>query len=289
MHRQIGGAIGRVVRHGVSLDAAPSAAGVRVPVGVDVAKCAPDAGVAMEVDMAAIDVDLVGVDTNIRVRKRARQVSVLVRMRVRVRGGGGITVRIGVYGVGVVVVRGPVGVGNVSVILVRGIGVIAMPGVQMIRVGHIQVVMVRRGLGLVVVIAMLHIPVVPVRRLLRRGIQVARTGKVGVIGVGGCVGVVSMERIIEVIGMPGVGVISKREIAVRVGVIAMVAVAVAMTIEMCHGIRMVAVGRRIRVGDVCVRRRIRMRCVTMVGVVRVWRDRGIEVDVQVFRDTVPMR
>ena len=70
-------------------------------------------------------------------------------------------------------------------------------------------VLVRGGVVLVVVIAMLHIPEVAVGWLLRRGIQMARAGLVGVIQVGGGVEVVCMEQIIEVIGMPGVGVIGE--------------------------------------------------------------------------------
>ena len=118
-----------------------------------------------------------------------------------------VTVRVDVHGVGVVVVSGSIRVGNISVILIRRIRVIAMAGIQMIYVGHIQVVVVRGGIAVVVVIAMAHIPVVRVRWLLNRAIQMARAGEVVVISVGGGVAVIPMERIIEVIGMPGVGVV----------------------------------------------------------------------------------
>ena len=85
-------------------------------------------------------------------------------------------------------------------------------------------VVVRRGVAVVVVIAMAHIPMVRVRWLLNRAIQMARAGEVVVIRVGGSVAVISMERIIEVIGMPGVGVVVERLIAMRVAVIAVIEV-----------------------------------------------------------------
>jgi len=132
---------------------------------------------------------------------------------------------------------------------------------------------------------MAHIPVVRVRWVLLRAIQMARAGEVVVISVGGCVGVIRMEHSIGVIGMPGVGVIVEREIAMRVGVIAMVGVGVAMSVLMRRSIRMVAVWWRvIRVRDVAVhvsvvfvrlvgvRRRIRMR---HVGVRRCICVRGV--------------
>ena len=53
--------------------------------------------------------------------------------------------RVQVHCVGVVVVSGPIRVGNISVILISRIRVIAMAGIQMIDVGHIQVVVVRGG------------------------------------------------------------------------------------------------------------------------------------------------
>ena len=89
-----------------------------------------------------------------------------------------------------------------------------------------------RGGVPIAAIAMAHIPVVRVRWMLNRGIQMARAGEVVVISVGGGVAVISMERIIEVIGMPGVGVVIERVIAMRVGVIAIIGVGVAMTVEM---------------------------------------------------------
>ena len=121
---------------------------------------------------------------------------------------------------------------NIGVILIPRIRVIAMAGIQMISVGHIQVVVVRGGFALVVVIAMAHIPVVRVRWLLRRAIQMARAVEVGMISVGGCVGVIRMEHVIKVIRVPAVGVIVEREIAMRVGVIAMVAVRVPVSVLM---------------------------------------------------------
>ena len=152
----------------------------------------------------------------------ASLILVLVGMRVDMPRA--VTVRVDVHCVGVVVVSGPIRVGNISVILIRRIRVIAMAGIQMIDVGHIQVVVVRGGIAVVVVIAMAHIPVVRVRWVLNRAIQMARAGEVVVISVGGGVAVIPMERIIEVIGMPGVGVVIERVIAMRVGVIAMIAV-----------------------------------------------------------------
>ena len=117
--------------------------------------------------------------------------------------------RVGVDCVGVVVVSRPIRVGNISVILIRRIRVIAMAGIQMIDVGHIQVVVVRRVVALVVVVAMAHIPVVRVRWVLRRRIQMARAGRCRNDQEWGLVSaVIRMERIIEVIGMPDVGVIS---------------------------------------------------------------------------------
>ena len=94
-------------------------------------------------------------------------------------------------------------------ILVPRIRVIAMAGVQMICVRHIPVVLVRRGFALVVVIAMLHIPEVRVRRVLVWRIEMARAGLIGMITVAGCVGVVRVERLILVVGMPVVDVISE--------------------------------------------------------------------------------
>ena len=121
--------------------------------------------------------------------------------------------------------------------------VIAMVAVVMIDVRRILVVVVRGGSVLVVVIAMLHIPVVPVRRVLIRGIQVARPRAVGMIGVGRCVGVVRVQRTIDVIVMSGVGVIVEHGIPMHVAVIAMIAVPVAMTVDMRCGIRVVAMRR----------------------------------------------
>ena len=117
----------------------------------------------------------------------------------------------------------------VSVILISPrIRVIAMVAVVMIHVGRIPVVVVRGCSVIVVGIARLHIPVVPVRRVLVRGIQVARARAVGMIGVGRCVAVVRMQRTIEVIVMSGVRVIVEHEITMCVVVIAVVGVGIAM-------------------------------------------------------------
>ena len=115
----------------------------------------------MEVGMTGVGVALVRMQRQVRMRDRASLILVLVGMRVDMRGA--VTVRVDVHGVGVVVVSGPIRVGNISVILIRRIRVIAMAGIQMIYVGHIQVVVVRGGRAVVDVIAMAHIPVVRVR------------------------------------------------------------------------------------------------------------------------------
>ena len=93
--------------------------------------------------MAGVEVDFVGMQVEVGMRDRASLVCVLVGMRVRMCAA--VTVRVGVHCVGVVVVSGPIRVGNISVILIRGICVIAMASVQMIDVGHIQVVVVPGG------------------------------------------------------------------------------------------------------------------------------------------------
>ena len=116
-------------------------------------------------------------------RDRASLVRVLVCMRVDM--GARVAVRVSVHGISVVVVSGSIAVGRVSVILVGVICVIAMAGIQMVRVGHIPVILVRRSDAIVVVIAMLHIPEVPVRRVLVRRIEMARAGLVGMITVAG--------------------------------------------------------------------------------------------------------
>ena len=125
-----------------------------------------------------------------------------------------------------VVVSGPIRVGSIGVILIRLIRVIAMAGIQMIGVGHIPVVLVLRGFALVVVIAMLHIPVVRVWWLRWRAIQMARAGEVGMIKVRRGVAVIPVERSIGVIGMSAVGVVIENVVAMRVGVIAMIAVGI---------------------------------------------------------------
>ena len=147
--------------------------------------------------MAGVEVDLVGVQTGVGMGDRPSLVCVLIAKRVQMCAA--VTVRVGVHGVGVVVVSGPIRVRNIGVILIPRIRVIAMAGIQVISVGHIQVVVVRDGIVLVVVIAMAHIPVVLVRRVLRGAIQMARAGEVGMILVRSGVGVVRMERIIDVV------------------------------------------------------------------------------------------
>jgi hypothetical protein len=133
--------------------------------------------------MIGVGVELVRMERQVGVRARASLILVLVAMRVRM--SAAVTVRVGVHCVGVVVVNGPVRVGNIRVILMPHIRVIAMVVVEMISVGYIPVVLVRGGFVLVVVIAVLNIPEVPVRWLLRRGIQMAGTGAVGMIRVRG--------------------------------------------------------------------------------------------------------
>jgi len=122
--------------------------------------------------MSGVAVELVRVQRQVGVRDRARKILVVVGMCVHM--SGAVTVRVDVHGVGVVVVSGPIRVGNISVILIRRIRVIAMAGIQMIDVRHIQVVVMRGGVAVVVVIAMAHIPVVRVRRVLFRAVQMAR-------------------------------------------------------------------------------------------------------------------
>ena len=82
----------------------------------------------MEVDMAGVEMDLVSVQADVGMRDRASLVFVLVAMRVHMPGA--VTVRVDVHCVGVVVVSGPIRVGNISVILIRRIRVIAMAGVK---------------------------------------------------------------------------------------------------------------------------------------------------------------
>ena len=286
---------------------------------IDVAQRASNARVAVEIGMADVGVDGVRVHAEIGVRERARLVCVLVGMRIHM--GGAVAMRVSVDRVGVVVVSRPIRVGNVGVILIPGIRVIAMAAVQVIRVRHIPMVLVRGRLALIVVIAMLHIPEVLVRRVLRRAIQMARAGRIGMILVGSSVCVVRMERRVEVVGMPGVRVIVEREIAMCVGVIAVVQVRVSMRVLMRRGIGvgMVGVRRRavrmrdvavhIRMRDVGVRRRVGVpdvgvrcvgvqsvgvRCVPVrevdvVGVILVRRWGGVEVDVVVNDDVVDVR
>jgi hypothetical protein len=126
------------------------------------------------------------------------------------------------------------------ILIVARICVIAMVTVEMVYIGRIPVVVVRGGCVVVVVIAVLHIPVVPVRWMLIRRIEMA--GAIVMIGVSGRVGVVRVDRVINVIVVPAVGVISERKITMRVSVIAMVAVQVAMSVDMRRGVRVVAVG-----------------------------------------------
>lgn len=120
--------------------------------------------------MAGIEVNGVGVQREIGVRERASLISVLVGMRIRVNDNAAIAMSVGVNGVSVIVVSGPIRVRNISVVLIGRICVIAMAAVQMVRVGHVAMVLVRGRFALVNVIAMLHIPEVLVRRVLRRAI-----------------------------------------------------------------------------------------------------------------------
>jgi len=193
----------------------------------------------MDVEMTGVAVELVGVQREVGMCDRARLILVLVGMRVDVRHA--VSVGVDVHRVDVVVVSGPISVGDIGVVLIRRIRVIAMAGIQMIDVRHIQVVVVRGGVAVVVVIAMAHIPVVRVRWLLNRAIQMARAGEVVVISVRGGVAVISVERIIEVIGMPGVGVVIESLIAMRVAVIAMIEVGVAMSVDVGRGVRVIGV------------------------------------------------
>ena len=93
-------------------------------------------------------------------------------------------------------------------------------------------IVVRRCLTSVVVVAMLHIPEVSVRRVLVRSVDMARTGRIVVITVVGGVDVIRVIRVIEVIGMLVVDVIGEREIAMCVVVIAMVEVRVSVSVLM---------------------------------------------------------
>jgi hypothetical protein len=81
-------------------------------VRIDVARSAPKAGVAMEVAMADVGVELVRVQAEVDMRDRASHVFVLVGMRVHMCGA--VTVRVDVHCVGVVVVNGPIRVRNIS-------------------------------------------------------------------------------------------------------------------------------------------------------------------------------
>jgi hypothetical protein len=151
----------------------------------------------MEVDMTDVGVALIRMQRDVGMREITSLIRVLIEMRRTA-----VTVRVEVHCVAVVVVSGTIRVGNIGVILISRIRVIAMAGIQVIDVGHIQVVVMRDGIITVVVITMAHIPVVRVRWVLRRGIQMARAGLVGMIKVRDGVGVVRMERCIQVIGMP---------------------------------------------------------------------------------------
>ena len=124
--------------------------------------------------MADVDVGLVSVQVEVGMRDRAGLVRVLVGMRVHMCAT--VAVRVGVHGVGVVVVSAHIRVGGIRVILIGIIRVIAMAAVQMIRVRHIPVILVGGGYAAVVVIAMLHIPEVPVRWVLIWSIDMARAG-----------------------------------------------------------------------------------------------------------------
>ena len=123
---------------------------------------------------------------------------------------------------------------------------------------------------------------------------------------------IRMERRIEVIGMPAVRVIVEREVAMPVGVIAVIAVRVAVRVLMSGAIGMIGMRPRIRMWSIGVRRCIgmrrvgvrsvgmvivwrigmrrgvRMRCVHMIGVIIVRWHHRIQMDVQVLDDVVPV-
>ena len=104
--------------------------------GIDMAGCTQrcPTRVAVDVEMTGVGVERVRMQGHISMRDRASLILVLVRMRVRMCA---VTVRVNVHCVDVVVVNGSIRVGNISVILIRRIRVIAMAGIQMIYVGHI--------------------------------------------------------------------------------------------------------------------------------------------------------
>lgn len=138
---------------------------------VDVTLGTDRSRVAVKVNVADIAMAPVRVMRQIRMPARASLVRVFVAMRVDMPAA--VTVRVGVHAVGVVVVSGSIRMRSISVILIPRICVIAMAVVQMIWVGHVPVVLVRGGFALVVVIAMLHIPVIAVRRVLVGSIEMA--------------------------------------------------------------------------------------------------------------------
>ena len=105
----------------------PSALRARVSMRIDVTRGTPKSGVAMEITMADVGVELVGMQREVDMRARAGLVVVVVGMRVDMPAA--VTVRVEVHCVAVVVVNGPVRVGNISVILIRVIRVIAMAGI----------------------------------------------------------------------------------------------------------------------------------------------------------------
>jgi len=85
------------------------------------------ARITVKVDVTDVAVERVGVQRPIDVGERASLVRVLVAMRVPMCAA--VTVRVRVHCVGVVVVSGLIRVGNISVILIPRVCVIAMAAV----------------------------------------------------------------------------------------------------------------------------------------------------------------
>jgi len=159
------------------------------------------AGVAVVYVQMNIEIGVCGGASQILVRHvRMRAVIVRITMQVTVN-------RVVVTGsVRVNLIR----VRTVGVILIAVVGMIPMAAVDMVDVRSIHVIVVRRRLILVVVIAMAHIPVIPVLRfMLIDMVDVPRAGIVAMIGVALDVDMVS-------------------EVAVSVAMIAVVAVAIDM-------------------------------------------------------------
>ena len=84
----------------------------------------------MRIDMTGVGMGRVRMQRDVGMGDRASLILVLVGMRVVC--AAAVTVRVDVHCVGVVVMNGSIRVGNISVILIRRIRVIAMAGIQMI-------------------------------------------------------------------------------------------------------------------------------------------------------------